>query len=561
MKHPALTRVFAVVLVILCLVMLLAGAFGIRSAMDERLRGQEDHARLTDRIEEYRLITQALSGTVSYEEANKELEARQGEHDDAASQHRTDLATYTATRSGIQEGIAMLDEADAAFAAGKQKYLDSVKEFEKKEAEFNAGYQQFLVGKQQLADGWAQYNATAAAVQAAQAQLAGLIAISDILADEGIDDAEALQRAAIAAYDGAISNFDQALGVANSLKGQGGISAAQIQMLLGALAEEAGISLDTIVIDGVSAEQLQQLENAITEATGMTPQQIRDALVAGRSDVEGSDPEYLLTPEQFAAVREIYRQNRDLVLAAIQAVSSRLSQLSGTLESSRAQLAAAQAEMDQAEKLMAQGQAALEQGRAALEEAGREIEKGEAALYESRAQIWFEMGKLDEKEEELRQEKEALDQEAGELGEMSEKTQQQKDLEERETSVRLMLLSREGIEQRVDDGTALLAAAEDYETQLRRDIEWMYQGRMTAYVLMLAGALASFLALPAAFERIKNRAMLLIPVFVCLGCALGAEYICLDLGRGHSYSAIAVCIFAVIQLLIVLPRADKRKTD
>jgi len=558
LKHPTLTRVFAIVLVILCLVMLLAGAFGIRSAMDERLRAQEDRGRLADRIEEYRLITQALSGKLSYEEANRELEARQEQHDDAAAQHRTDLATYTATRGGIQEGIAKLDEADAAFAAGKQQYLDGVKEFEKKEAEFNAGYQKFLAGKQQLADGWAQYNTTAAAIQAAQAQLAGLMAIGDILADEDSDDAEALQRAVIAAYDGAISSFDQAVGVADSLKAQGGLSAAQIQALLGALAEQAGISLGAIAVDGVSAEQLQQLENAITEATGMTPQQIRAALVAGRNDVAEGDAELLLTSEQFLAVREIYRQNKDLVQAAIQAVNARLSQLGATLESSRAQLNAAQAEMDKAEALMAKGKEAIEQGRAALKEAGKEIEKGEAALYDSRAQIWFQMGKLDEQEEELRQEKEVLDREAGELGEMSEQTQQQKDLEQRETSVRLMLMGREGIERRVDAGSALLSAAEDYETQLRRDIEWMYQGRMTAYILMLAGALAGFLAIPAAFERIKKRAMLIMPVLVCLGCAAGAEYICLDLGRGHSYSALAVCIFAVIQLLIVLPKADRR---
>ena len=41
MKHPALTRVFAIVLAVLCLVMLLAGLLGLRSASRDRRRALE----------------------------------------------------------------------------------------------------------------------------------------------------------------------------------------------------------------------------------------------------------------------------------------------------------------------------------------------------------------------------------------------------------------------------------------------------------------------------------------------------------------------------------------
>ena len=558
MKHPALARVFAIVLAVLCLVMLLAGVFGIRSTMDELLRGQEDYARLADRIEEYRVIADALSGTISYEESSKALEERQEQHEDEAAQHRMDLATYTATKSGINQGIAALDEADAQFAAGKQQYLEGLKTFEEQEAAFNAGYAQFQAGKQQLADGWAQYNTLNSALQAAQAQLAGLMAISDILVSDDTDDAEQLQRAAVAAYDGAIASFDQAVGVADSMKAQGGISAEQVQLLVAALAESAGVSIDQLPLEGVTAEQLQQLEDAITQATGMTPGQIRDTLLTQRSNVENGDAQLLLSPEQFAAVREVFRQNKDLVLTAIQAIANRLAELSGNLDGTRAQLAAAQAEMDQMEQVMEQGKAGIEEGRKAMEAAGKEIQIGEAALYENRAYIWYQMGKLEEQEETLKQEKEALDREADALSELDRQAQQQKELEQRETSVRLMLLARDGIAQKVDDGAALLEAAREYAEQYGTQIEQMYRGRMAVNLLMLLGALFGFLAIPAAFEKLKSRLMLIGPVLLCLGCAAGVEVLCRQLGRGDSYSALAVALFALLQLLIVIPREKKK---
>lgn len=557
MKHPALTRVFAIVLAVLCLVMLLAGVFGIRSALRDRISDRANQARLSGRIDDYELVSQALAGTISYKEAKEALDARQDQHDEDAAQHRIDLATYTATKGGITEGINALDEADAAYAAGKAQYEQGLKEFEKKEAAFWEGYRQFQEGQQQLADGWAQYNTLSSALTSAQGQLAGLKAIGDILADDSSDDAQALQSAAIAAYDGAISAFDSAMGVTDSMKSQGGITTEQLQMMMDLLEQETGIALAELPLEGVSAEQLQQLEDSIVAATGMTPDQIRSALAEQRDSLASGDAELLLTPEQFAAVREIYRQNRDLVVSAIGAVEGKLNELGATVEETGQQLSAAQAEMDKMAAFMEQGKAGIEQGRKALEEAGKQIEAGGAALYAGRAEIWYQMGKLEEKEKELQAEKASLDQESEELSAQEESAQQQKELEQRETSLRLMLLDRPEIEERVDAGTPLLDAAKAYLLQWTGETEHSFRGRLAAYILMLVGALAACLGIPAAFEKSKSRSLLIVPVLLALLCAAAVEAIVLSLGLRLSYSALAVAIFAAIQLLITVPKAKR----
>ena len=553
MKHPALTRALAVSLVVVCLAMLLAGVFGLRATENERLRRQEEHGRLSARIEDYRAARSALHGQESYEQAKRIQEERQEEHEDVAAQHRMDLATYTATRSGIQQGTAALDEADAQFAAGKQQYLDGLAAFEQKEAEFYKGYEQFQAGKQQLAEAWEQFDLLSSAILQARAELAGLSAASEILIHEDTEDPELLRQLALAAYDEAIAAFDRAMGVSDGVRTQRGLSPQQMQALVAALAQQEGLSPEELLPEGISAEQLQQIEQAIVEATGMSPEEIRAALVAGRDQAAELGGEVELTPEQFAAVRELFRENSLLVQLAIGALSSRLEELSASLEPARAQLEATQAEIDKMEALMEQGKAGIEQGRQAIETAGLEIKRGEAALRESREQLWYQMGKLQEQEEELRQEKEQLDRQSEELQELDAQTQSQKEREQRERTLRLTLLERDEIARRVEAGESLLEAAEGSAADFAAETESLYRGRMRVNLLMLAGALCGCLGVPAAFEKTRKRLLLIGPVLLCFGCAAAAEALCLRLGRGSSYSAIAVMLFAFLQLLTLLP--------
>ena len=63
----------------------------------------------------------------------------------------------------------------------------------------------------------------------------------------------------------------------------------------------------------------------------------------------------------------------------------------------------------------------------------------------------------------------------------------------------------------------------------------------------------------SAFEQLRSRFMLLVPVLGCVACAAGAAYLFVTMGRGSSYSALAAAGFGLLQLLISLPKARKAR--
>lgn len=203
---------------------------------------------------------------------------------------------------------------------------------------------------------------------------------------------------------------------------------------------------------------------------------------------------------------------------------------------------------------MEQGKAGIEQGRAALDQAGEQLDMGQQGLSTGRWRLWQKQMELEEQAEALQQEKQDLDEQTEELSEQTARTEALKALEQREASLRLTLLEREGIQKRVDGGAELTDAAEYYAAALLRDAEHTATGRLRASALMILGALAGFIGIPAAFEKTKSRFWLIAPVLLCFGCAVGAEIQCRMLGRGDSYSALAAAIFAAIQLALVIPK-------
>ena len=169
MKHPALTRLFAVVLAVLCLTMLLAGLGSILGALRDRDGAMADYGRLTGRIEEYEQVLSELEGRVSFREGDQAFREAQEEHDDQAAQHRMDLAVYTATRGGLRAGAAALDEAENAFQQGMAQYYAGVALFEEQERAFWEGYEQFQAGKRQLEEARKTLELAQAALQSLRA--------------------------------------------------------------------------------------------------------------------------------------------------------------------------------------------------------------------------------------------------------------------------------------------------------------------------------------------------------------------------------------------------------
>ena len=97
---------------------------------------------------------------------------------------------------------------------------------------------------------------------------------------------------------------------------------------------------------------------------------------------------------------------------------------------------------------------------------------------------------------------------------------------------------------------ALLSVLVMWKAQLYR--------RLAACILMLVGGVAGILSIPAAFEKLRGRFVLIAPPVLCLLCAAGAETVFELMGRGSSYSAIFAGIFALVFLIIVIPKEKKK---
>ena len=138
MKHPALARVMAVTLAIICVIMLITGALGFGKTENKYAEDTADYEKLTDRITTYNELTEKLADAESYKQVSAALDEHQQQHDDDAAQFRTDLAERTAKQGGYKQGAEMLWEARAQAKDGIAQYEQAKAQFNAAEAEYNA---------------------------------------------------------------------------------------------------------------------------------------------------------------------------------------------------------------------------------------------------------------------------------------------------------------------------------------------------------------------------------------------------------------------------------------
>ena len=367
--------------------------------------------------------------------------------------------------------------------------------------------------------------------------------------------------------DSMLSALDEATRLYTTLKDQGGISPEQVQAVL-LMLQQSNPDLDlgdldleelteAIAFEGISEEDLQRLEDEIVERTGMTVEELRASIQQQRDEIAAMDGESPLTEEQFEQLKQAYAANKEQVDQVTATISEQIQDLRAQLDEAEGQMNAAREQMAQMEPMMEQGKSAIEQARAALDMAGSQMAMGEQGLAEGRRQLEEQQKELKEKEEQLRREKEQLDREAQTLADQSAEVSDRKETERRETSVRLMLLEREEIQSRVEGGMELLDACDDYAAQMLSETEKNFSDRLVISLLMILGGIAGFVGLPAAFEKTNSRFWLIAPVLLCLGCGAAAEVLCRLQGRGDSYSALGAAIFALIQLVLVIPKKKK----
>ena len=134
MKHPALAKAFAVALVVMCFILLFAAVKGFTERTDEYEERLRYEKRFSERIDNYIRLSEELENSISYDEAWAELEKIIEQHEDDASQHKTDLAMNTAERGGNTMGAELLLDAMNQLKGAKQQFEDAKKNFEQLQA-------------------------------------------------------------------------------------------------------------------------------------------------------------------------------------------------------------------------------------------------------------------------------------------------------------------------------------------------------------------------------------------------------------------------------------------
>lgn len=572
MKHPALTRVLAIVLVLLCLTMAAAGALGLTRAGKDRRSTLEEMQRLRARIEEYETVSAELADTQSYEERSASLDERQKSHSSSSAEHRSELSTFTLTQYGLGVGTEAIDEADRQFAQFKALFERAMPAFESGMGQADA----LLANLNTLA------QTLAPILSRADEHLAAAQSVTDALENGTVTYAQVA-----AAYDGVLAMADESAALLDTLReleptldaiaafdpsaltaladGMGDIPAS--------LGSFGGVPLEGYTEKGVDVpydlNQLAQMKESYDQVWGLMKQSLalldelgpeartqweqttgvsldelhaaaqaaHDALAA-----HGDEP---LDPAASETILAAYRANRNAIRSALEQAEAGLGQAKGYAAQIREGIDGVQKQIDALKQLVAK--------------AREGIALGEDALYQARAMIWLQMGKQREKEAELRQRKAELDQESEELQQSVVEADDQKDLEQRQRLLRLTLTSREEIQSRVDAGEEPAAAARAFAEESESAAQQSYGSRRLACLLMLFGALYGVIGIPAAFEATKSRLMLILPVLHCLGCAAGAVQILWRLGRGLSYSCLAVMAFALLQLLVSRPKKKTKR--
>ena len=618
MKHPALARVFAVVLAILCLLMLANGTKGFGKAAAEYKERQAFAAKYAGRIDRYLALDAELSNSISYDEAYQELEKLVEEHDDAAAKHRTDTALYTAEKGGNTMGANLLWEYMAEVKGAKMQVAIAKMQFDGVEEAYAAVKGDIAQISAEAGAGAAAGSEESAALRAAIEVISGILAkepklpegfvlpedpgeapqepvkpeIEEPVPPEGErptppeplaedadeeakaawEQAQAEYKAALALwtaydeekaeYDEAMAEYEKALADYESyparkeaydeaLRQQEEYEAAHAAWEAELAAAVEALPLDeSMATLGQLSEDLDILASRTAEVLN-TFQVIAASFgsdLGGMDDLGGADFSgvNLGALQQLAALSEMDLSDMtpEQMLDAGRAVSDALAALSAYFGDVTDPLAAI-------DKVVADT-------RYLLDTAEQALQKAEGLLYSQPANIWYNLGELEKDKEKLAGEKQALDEESNVLNKRILETDELKRLKNRHISAKQLLVSIPEVKRAFSESGDLVGSAQHYLEQYERETERLQKGKRLVNLLAVIGAVAGVIGIPAAYEKIKSRFMLIAPVAVCLVCAAAADGINMSLGLGQMYTALFTAIFALIHLLIVLPEKKSR---
>ena len=609
MKHPALARVFAIVLAILGLLLLITGVRGFAKTEDEHEERLAYEKKYADRIENFTDLREELLGSADYDETMTALRRFVDEHEKSAAQHKTDTALFSATKGGLKMGEDMIVQIRAQMNEIKEQLHDASSRrvfLEALLSELIASQKSNMPWLDALANQAAQY-ATESYVAGTEltlvsTELRGLMENEPTPASVGVAlynpptppvemtlpalpevsgfspaDMEAAYAATATAYLDAAAAYQQA----------GADLAQQMQDYYESYAQQTmdrlnGMRPDAAVSDAaVSAEytlahglwedecktvkeqldlnelraKIQRLSAALTnlvqqansvsasftgETGGIYPgleelATLAASLSARLDRLGGTDPSEL-SNEDFLDLTDDLEELFDLLTDAFIVISQNL---------------------DNPAALIAEIMDRLHITEALVKVLDTMLEKADHEMQAQLEELWYQMGETEKDAVKLEAEKLGLDKEAALLSKRTLDAEAMRDLQSRHAAARQLLVNIPEVKAGMTDDADLADSARVWLNTYAQETERLYKGRLFLNALAVFGGAMGILGIPAAYELLRKRFLLIAPVLLCMLCAAGAEALNMALGLGQQYAALFTAIFALLQLLIVLPKAKK----
>ena len=187
------------------------------------------------------------------------------------------------------------------------------------------------------------------------------------------------------------------------------------------------------------------------------------------------------------------------------------------------------------------------------------LAKAEQQMDTALAELWYQLGEQEKKELELAAEKLGLDEEAKILSRQTLEADALKELNQKHTSARLLLSNVPEVKSGVEQGSDLPDSARAYLEAYREETGRRGTMRLILCGLAILGGAIALAEIPAAFELVKSRFLLLAPAVVCLVCAVGAFGLNELLGLKRYYAALFMAVFALAYLAIAAPKSKQAR--
>ncbi len=608
MKHPALARVFTIVLSILSVLLIVTGIRGFDSSQAEHEERLAYEKKYTDRIDQFIHLQSEINSSADYEETMRALKTFVSAHEKAASQHKTDTALYSAAKGGLAMGESMIVSLQAEMEDLRRQLKDT-----NSRKAFLEGLLTELIASQKSQMPWLDSLANTAAgyavdsynestgIALASAKLRALMENEPSPADfiaavysppeaPSVPELPSLSAlnglpydAMQAAYQAAMSQYQSEL---SAYMQSADAYAMQLQDYYDAMAHSRWDSVQTIEENAVAAAGDEAVRLQYTAAHKAWEEECRDvkssldfssirsriqrlnaALTSVTAQLRQLPSAWLSEYEEFlTGLDELYSLSSSIV-SRLDALSSsdasamtneeflRLTDdLEELLDMMTDAFTVIASDLNDPAHLITEIMEKLNISRTLAKYLDDMLDKAERQMQTSLEELWYQLGQMERDQLKLEAEKLGLDREAKLLSSRTRTADELKDLRKQFTSVRQFLISAPEVKSGMHSDEDLPQTARAYLDSYSHQTQNLYLGRRISDLLSAIGGCCGIAAIPAAFEFVKSAALLILPISACLLCAAGACLLNMILGLGPAYAALFTAVFALIDLLVVLPR-------